>query len=197
VEETRLVIVAAERLLDTDLGPTVDRVSERVGDVRNTIDIVDSTLSLWRRLPGADSSEVLDLADTLLAKVRDLQQSIADFRANVQAAKEQATGRVVEVLTTPLNQVSSALDKVSTDLNALVLRIDEEQTRLATLTSQVLTAITVGAVVLTLAFLWIALAMAGLIIHAFGIYAGRDPLARWHKGNGQGKAPPVSQPTSA
>jgi hypothetical protein len=188
VEQTNLVLAAAEKLLDTDLTPAVERVNERASDVRDTIALVDQTISLWRRLPGARDNQLLATADELMGKVKALQQDLADFRSNVQSTKSQVTTEAVNKLTSPLNRVSTALGTVSTDLAAFGQRIDAEQAQLAALTQQVLTLITVGAIVLTLAFLWMALAQLGLFVHAYGIFTGRDPLARWHKAS-SGTAP--------
>ncbi|MGE5601600.1 MAG: hypothetical protein ACM30E_01035 [Nitrososphaerales archaeon] len=197
VEETNLVLAAAEKVLDTDLTPAVERINERVSDTRDTIAIIDQTISLWKRLPGARDNELLAKADELIGKVKALQQAVADLRANIQAAKSRVTTEAVNKLTTPLNRVSTALGSVSSDLTTFGQRIDEERAQLAALTSQVLTWITVGAVVLTLAFLWMALAQFGLFVHAYGVFTGRDPLARWHKGKESDGTAPAPQATGA
>jgi signal transduction histidine kinase len=195
VEQTTLVLVAAERLLDTDLTPAVERVTQTVSDIRDTVTIIESTIRLWQRLPGARDNELLATADTAVQKIRGLQQAVADTRTQIQTAKSQITAEAVGRLTTPLDRVSGALSTVGADLAQLDQRIDAEQAQLATLTSQVLTAITIGAVVLTFAFLWMALAQLGLFVHAYGIFTGRDPLARWHNRKGQGASASVPQAT--
>jgi hypothetical protein len=195
IEQTNLALAAAEKLLDTDLTPAVERVNERASDLRDTIAIVDRTISLWKMLPGARDSKVLAVADGIIEKIKGLQQAVADLRTNIQTTKSQVTTEAVNKLTTPLNRVSTALGAVSTDLATLGQRIDEEQAQLAVLTNQVLTLVTVAAVVLTLAFLWMALAQLALFVHAYGIFTGRDPLARWHKGKASSGTGPVPQTT--
>jgi hypothetical protein len=195
IEQTNLALAAAEKLLDTDLTPTVERVTERTADVQATIAMIDRTISMLQLLSGGEDSKLLTLADDVIEKVKTLQQSVADFSSNVQGAKSQATAQAVEKLTAPLNRVSTGLGAVSTDLAALDERIGSRQVQLATLTSQVLTGITLAAVALTLGFIWMALAQLALFVHAFGIFTGRDPLARWHKAKGSEEAEPVPQVT--
>ena len=188
VEETKLALVAAEQLLDTDLTPTIERVTERVSDLRDTIAMIDKTISLLSRLPGGGDNELLTVADSVIEKIKAADQAVQDFRTSVQDAKSQATAEAVNKLTTPLNRVSTGLGTLSSDLTTLGQRIDAEQAALAALTSRVFTAITLAAIVLTLAFLWMALAQVALFLHAYGLFTGRDPLARWHKGKDQGTA---------
>ncbi len=195
VEESKVALAAAEKLLDTDLTSGLQRVTERVSDLRATISVIDQTVSLMQRLPGGRDNQLLTTADAVIAKLKELDQAVQDFRTSVQDAKAQATAAVVEKVTTPLNRVSARLGEVSTDLATLNQRIAEEQSALATLTGQVLTGITLGAIVLTLAFLWMALAQLALFVHAWGIFTGRDPLARWHKRKSGADALPVPQAT--
>lgn len=182
VEETNLALVAAEKLLDQDLTPAIDRMNERVSDTRDTLAIAEQTIALMQMLPGSRDNKLLNLADEVIQKVRNLGQTLRDARISVSDAKSRVTGEAVSKLTAPLDKVSAALGEVNADLVGLDQRIDQRQEQLQVLSGQVLTAITLAAVALTLAFLWMALAQLGLFVHAYGIFTGRDPLARWHKG---------------
>lgn len=195
VEETKLALVAAEKLLDTDLTPTVQGVQDRVSELRATVSLIEQSLSLMRWLPGGRDNQLLATADTAITKLKELDQAVQDFRASVQGAKSQATAAAVNALTSPLNRVSERLATVSSNLAALNQRIAAEQAQLAALTAQMLNLITIGAIVLTLAFVWMALAQLALFVHAYGIFTGRDPLARWHKRKANADTAPVAQAT--
>ena len=81
----------------------------------------------------------------------------------------------------PLDRATTALTNVSDRLDQADQRLAQGRADLAKLAQDVITALTVAAVVGTLAFLWMALAQLGLFLHAYGVATGRDPLARWHR----------------
>ncbi len=189
IEETNLALVALEKLLDQDLSPTVEQITQRASDTRDTLTLAESTIRLMSLVPGSSDNKLLNLANEVIQKIRALDQAIQDARASIQGAKSQATADVVGKLTTPLGKVSEALGGVSADLAATSQRIDERQSQLAALADRVRLVITLLAVGFTLGLLWMALAQLALFVHAYGIFTGRDPLARWHKGKAQAVNP--------
>lgn len=195
IEETNLALVAMEKLFEQDLTPTVERITERAADTRDTLALAERTIRLMQLLPGSSDNQLLILADQVLQKIRDLDQAVQDTRASIQDAKSQVTTEAVGRLTAPLGAVSAALGGVSSDLAATSQRIDERQAQLVAFRDRLLLAVTLAAVVLTLALLWMALAQLGLFVHAYGIFTGRDPLAKWHKGAASAGTPaPLPQP---
>lgn len=180
IEETNLAIAAAELLLDRDLDPAVERINERAADIRATIAVIDTTLGLLQRLPVGGDNKVLATADSVIEQIKAASQDAADSRAALTAAKVKATNEVVTDLMARFDKTKQALDAASEDLNALAQRIDVWRADLTDLRDRVLVAITIGAVIITLALLWMAFAQAGLFVHAYGAFTGRDPLARWH-----------------
>lgn len=193
IEETNLVLAVAERLLDQDLTPAVERITDRVTDVRDTIGVIENSIRLMRRLPGGRDNELLTQADKLISEIKGLAQLVQDVRTTVQTTKSQATAEAVRRLTTPLDRVSQALAGANADVAGLNARIDSERAQLAAFTRRVLLGITLGAIVITVALLWMALAQLGLFLHAYGAFTGRDPLPGWHKGNKGDEAAPSLQ----
>jgi predicted nucleic acid-binding Zn-ribbon protein len=181
VEQTNLALVAAEELLGRDLSPTMERLTERVADLRDTLALADQTIGRLQRLPGSEDRRLLATADTVVGSITTVGQDLAELRGNIQGAKTQATVTVVNTLTDPLNRVSDRLVALSGQLTQLEQAIDSQQAALLVLRERLHGLITLVAIILTLAFLWLALAQLGLFVHAYGVFTGRDPLARWHE----------------
>ncbi len=127
------------------------------------ISVIDRTVSLMKFLPGSQDNKLLTLADTLLEKIKALGQAVQDIRTSIQDTKSQVTAEAVGRLTTPLGRASEALGTVSMDLTAMGQAVDARQAQLAALTQNVITGITLAALVLTLAFLWMAMAQLGAV----------------------------------
>jgi hypothetical protein len=180
VEQTNLAVVAAEELLDRDLTPAMEQLAERVTGLRDTIAMLDRTVSLWQLSPRSGDSKVLSTVDAVIGKFTTLDQTLTETRASIKAAKTQATETVVSTLTDPINRVTDRLGAVSGNLTELAQAIDAQQAELLVLRDRLHRLITLLAIVFTLAFLWMALAQLGLFVHAYGVFTGRDPLARWH-----------------
>ena len=194
-QDTNLVLTAAEAIFDKDLTPAVTRVRERGQDLRATIAVVDQTVSLWRRLPGQSDSKLLDTVDELVATLQSISQSIDDARAALKQAKTEKVDQIVTALTAPLNRINTGLGQVGARLELSNQRLAQGRDELAAVRDRINNALTLAAVLGTFALLWMALAQVALFVHAYGVFTGRDPLARWHR-RGQGQAAPVPQPAS-
>jgi hypothetical protein len=124
-----------------------------------------------------------------------IDQAIRETLLSVQQAKSTGIDRVVTTLTEPLNRADTALTAVSDRLTLSNQRFEQGRADLVALRDRVNNAITWAAVIGTFALLWMALAQLGLFLHAYGVFTGRDPLARWHR-RGQSEAAPVPLPAA-
>jgi X-X-X-Leu-X-X-Gly heptad repeat protein len=180
IKQTSLALVALEKLLDTDLSPTVTRITDGVSDVRDTISLLDRAISTLQFMNRRRDTPALDAADRILTQVKTVDQQVQDVSQSVKDTKTNAVDTAVTKVTSPLVRASDGLSTVSSGLSELQAGITERQAQLRVLTQQVITGITVAAVILTLALLWMLLAQVALFVHAYGMFTGRDPLARWH-----------------
>ena len=194
-EETNLLLVAAEAAFDKDLTPGLERLTERGQDLRETVSVIDQMISVMQRLPGQGDSKLIAIVDNLITTLQSLDQTITDTRDSIKQAKSAGIEKLVTTLMAPLDRATTALTNVSDRLDQADQRLAQGRADLAKLAQDVITALTVAAVVGTLAFLWMALAQLGLFLHAYGVATGRDPLARWH-GRDQRKAAVVAQPAA-
>jgi hypothetical protein len=194
-EETNLVLAAAEAAFDKDLTPGLQRLNERGQELRATVQLVDQTLSLMQRLPGGRDSKLLVAVDELITTLGEIDRAIKDAASSIQQAKSAGIDRLVTTLTAPLDRVNTALTAVSDRLTLSNQRFEQGRADLVALRDQVNSVITWAAVIGTFALLWMALAQAGLFLHAYGVFTGRDPLARWHRCGEQRNAP-VPQPAA-
>lgn len=194
-EETNLVLAAAEAAFDKDLAPGLQRLNERGQELRATVQLVDQTLSLMQRLPGGKDSKLIAGVDELITTLGQIDSAIKDAVSSIQQAKSAGIDKLVTTLTAPLERVNVAFTAVSDRLTLSNQRFEEGRADLVALRDQVNSLITWAAVIGTFALLWAALAQAGLFIHAYGVFTGRDPLARWHRRREQGVAP-VPQPSA-
>jgi hypothetical protein len=194
-EETNLVLATAEAAFDKDLRPGLQRLNERGQELRATVQLVDQTLSLMQRLPGGSDSKLLAAVDELLTTLGAIDQAIREALSSVQQAKSAGIDRIVTTLSGPLIRADTALTAVSDRLTLSNQRFEQGRADLAALRDRVNTIITWAAVIGTFALLWMALAQIGLFLHAYGLFTGRDPLARWH-GRGRSQPAPVALPAA-
>jgi hypothetical protein len=147
-------------------------------------------------LPGQGDSRLLDAFDDLIATLRSIDQTLKDARESISQAKSTSIDKLVTTLTAPLNRADSALTAVSDRLDQADQGLAQGRTDLTAFRDRVNNIFTWAAVIGTLVLLWMALAQIGLFIHAYGVFTGRDPLARWHK-RGAGQTAPLATPTAA
>ena len=188
VEQTSLVLVAAEQLLDKDLTPGVQRMHERVSELRDTIAFIDSTLNVVLRLPFSRDNRRLQLADAVIERLKIVDQGVQEIRQAASNTKSRATNTAENALTVSLQRTDTALGNLDDGLDNLQGRLNEERSQVPALHAQFNQILAWTAIGLTLGFLWMALAQAALFVHAYGVFTGRDPLARWHTGRAQESA---------
>jgi X-X-X-Leu-X-X-Gly heptad repeat protein len=196
IKQTSLALVALEKLLDTDLSPTVTRITDGVNDVRDTIRLLDRTISTLQFFNRNRETPALDTADRILEQVKAVDQQVQGISQSVKDTKANAVDTAVTKITSPLSRASDGLGEASAGLNELQTGITNRQAQLHVLTQQVISGITVAAVILTLALLWMAFAQVALFVHAYGSFTGRDPLARWHNAKPEIEPVPQPQPTA-
>lgn len=193
-EETNLILVAAEAAFDKDLTPGLQQITARGQELRATVQLVDQTLSLMRRLPGGRDSSLIGAVDELITTLRSIDQTVNDTRESIRQAKSASIDRVVSTLTGPLNRATAALTAIADRLIQADQRLTQGRSDLVALRDRVNNIITWAAVIGTFALLWMALAQLGLFLHAWGVLTGRDPLARWHR---RAQTPAASAPQPA
>jgi hypothetical protein len=194
-EETNIVLAAAEAAFDKDLGPGLQRLNERGQELRATVQLVDQTLSLMQRLPGGKDSKLLSAVDELIMTLDEIDRAIKDALSSIQQAKSAGIDRLVTTLSAPLERANTALTAVSDRLTLSNERFEQGRADLVALRDRVNNLITWSAVIGTFALLWMALAQLGLFLHAYGVFTGRDPLARWRR-RVASQPVPVPQPAA-
>jgi hypothetical protein len=185
VEQTSLVLVAAEQLLDKDLTPGVQRMHERASELRDTIAFIDSTLNVVLRLPFNRDNRRLLLADAVIDRLKVVDQRVREISQAVSNTKSQATNTAENAVTVALQRADTALGDLNNGLDSLQGRLNDERAQIPALHAQFNQIVSWTAIGLTVGFLWMALAQLALFVHAYGLFTGRDLLARWHTGRAQ------------
>jgi hypothetical protein len=188
VEQTSLVLVGAEQLLDKDLTPAVQRMHERANELRDTIAFIDSTLNVMLRLPFNRDNRRLLLADAVIDRLKVVDQRVQEISQAVSNTKSQATNTAENAVTVSLQRADTALGDLNDGLGSLQGRLNDERAQIPALHAQFNQVVSWTAIGLTVGFLWMALAQLALFVHAYGLFTGRDPLARWHAGRAQESA---------
>jgi chromosome segregation ATPase len=188
VEQTSLVLVVAEQLLDKDLTPGVQRMHERASELRDTIAFIDSTLNVVLRLPFNRDNRRLQLADAVIERLKVVDQRVQEISQAVSNTKSRVTDTAENALTVSLQRADTALGNLNDGLDSLQGRLNEERAQVPALHAQFNQIVAWTAIGLTVGFLWMALAQLALFVHAYGLLTGRDPLARWHTGHAQESA---------
>jgi hypothetical protein len=184
----RITGVFNERLL-----PSINTVREIFRPIREGVVAVNNSLEALNALPGVDlptltnQLEALDqqIAEVALA-VEQLQGNIADLRAGV----------VENVLVPFLERIEGITGTVTAlleNVNAYIGQLDNLQAAVTNLQARIPGTIDLISFVLSIVFIWLALAQTSLVLVAW-LYLRTGRLI-WASNIGdQGAAPPVVEP---
>jgi hypothetical protein len=172
-EENSVILQAIDQIAGTSLAPTVDNLQKAANDLYDKVVEVNSkveTLSLIPLFSGEGG--VLDKVSNMLTGVQEAMQSLANFSQAVSDTKSSITQKTVEVLTTPLNSLDNTLQNIQTAATEVQQKLGDLQTSVASFQSTVIFWLNIGAVLMTLLLLWIALSQYSLILHGWAMFKG-------------------------
>jgi hypothetical protein len=177
LNDTKLVVALAERLLDQDLSTEVNTLTTTLQSASETLQAAEDALNALNRLPFIDGeSGVFGTARQLVADLQAIQQNIRDTWQALQVKKENTIQTVVDTLTAPLIRLNAALTTASTHSRDIQARLSLAELRVPLLAGQAKTTITTMAIVATLFLLWAIISQ--VIVFRFALERYRAPAAK-------------------
>jgi len=172
-------LIVMDALLNSDLGPSIERLKELATNLRDTVATADQVISLLQRLPFSGSdNRLLASADAIVTRIQQFDQRLQAAKAALASAKSQAINNTVQALTAQLTNVSSDLQDLQNSVQQLTDRMTQAQARIPVLLDQFNRLVTGGILALTLVFFWMALSQVAVFLYAYRVFTGRDLFAR-------------------
>lgn len=182
------IISAGQTVAETSLVGTVvsNRVSEEtavaVGEARatvlaivETIYALDEAINAANRLPFVTlDGFVPTLVNDLVSGIEKLEADVTAFRAAVVQRREDLASTSVGFLTGLTSEVSGSVGEVQTSLDAVNTQLRQTSDRLAAAKVTLPRTFTLIALAATVAFLFIGLAFASLLLHSWAFTQNPD-----------------------
>ena len=178
VENTQVIADIVVKVEGT-ITPVLDQAAEGISAVGELFDSLVETIEKVNDLPLV-SIEIPggEAIEELSKSVDDIQNQIADTKSKVESIS-QLTQETVETLTTGFTNWEALIAKNLSMLEDYRGKIDEYQTRLAHLETNLPKWIDLASISLTVLLIWTAFAQVALFVLSWSFYKGEDLLARW------------------
>jgi hypothetical protein len=161
VQDNPVVLLAVNKALDGKLIPAIVQLDSTARDVYAGISKVEYALNalsdsfLFRDRDGVVKQTAAFLSG-VTSSMDELDSGLRDLQATATAQKSDITDRVVDRLTQPIQRVTRGVNAAQSMLTVIKAGLLSIQTRLSTARDQLLWAITLFTVFLTLLLAWLA-----------------------------------------
>jgi len=150
--------------IGVDLKPKIETTAEVIGNVRNTIISVNSTIETANSIPFVSvpslPMEQLIAVDQQLQEMVTIVKSLSDAIKDIEAGIVDRTATVIMV---PVERLSELVDQVQTPVETFVTNLAEVKTAVVKTNNRIPTLIDWASVVLTLILIWFILAQTSLL----------------------------------
>lgn len=165
IEKNSPVLDRITQILRDELEPTVTKIRDAFVKIEERVQTVNNAIEMLNALPGIQLS-TLDVqlegprekADLVFDAVQQLRQNIEDFRAGIV----QSLAPFMEKIDT----IAAFLERLEQDVNTYLGQVKNIQSALANAKVNIPSTIDRISLILSVIFLWIAIAQAGLILVA-------------------------------
>jgi len=150
--------------IGVDLKPKIETTAEVIGNVRNTIISVNSTIETANSIPFLSVPSLP--MEQLTALDQQLQEMVTTVKSLGDAIKDIETGivdRTATVIMVPVERLSELIDQVQTPVKAIKTNLAEVKTAVVNTNNRIPTLIDRASVVLTLILIWFILAQTSLL----------------------------------
>jgi membrane protein implicated in regulation of membrane protease activity len=163
IEANSPLVDKFNQLVNTNLAPSLEKVSTTAAAVHDAVVALNSKLELLNRLPNiqvptltSQLSAVSDRAQQAQTAVQDLQTSLTDVKSGLVTT-------VVAAVTQRTARIDAALARIQDTVNTYQATVTRTQRRVTATSNAVLLLIDVGTVSLTLLFIIFALGLVLLM----------------------------------
>ncbi len=153
-------LTALSERLDTRLAPTVENLQTVLAPVKDALVTINSVLAVANEVPFMrEQAPGLEDAQEAIENVLDMQADVQQLRTTLRAAAEGKadvlTDQTTAVLLRLAERIDTRLAKTQANLEAVQAKIQELQREIAARKARLLFLFNLGAVLITLAFIWI------------------------------------------
>jgi hypothetical protein len=175
VAGTSLVGVVVDNALSEETANALGEARATAVTIAETLFALEEAIQAANRLPfvtldGFAPNLVVEAADG----IRQLEASMTTFRATVQERREALVDTSVGVLTGLTADISGRIETVQTTLNAVDTQLGQTADQLAAAKISLPRTFTLIALAASVAFLFIGLAFASLLLHSWAFTQNPD-----------------------
>ncbi len=168
LKETSIVMTVISNTIGTELTPSIGQAKETAVTVKETTFALDQAITAVNELPfinldGFVATLISDVADGIIA----LENRVEELSQEVRARRENRVNEGVDFVTSYTTDLSSRIGDLQSKINEADARLGETSADLAALKISLPRTFTLITLAVNFVLLFIALAFASLIIHAW------------------------------
>ncbi len=181
-EENKPLLTGLSGAIKGALGPLLDKAQELMTSLSEAVAAVNSAIEAINAIPflSADIPEITAL-DELSQELESFSSEVQGLVTTIDEKSSEIINGVTSTLTTPLSKMGGTLDQMEATISGLSQQVGDVQQGLSNLQSAVPKWLTLGAVVFTVGWLWLALSQAALFVLGWRGFSGLDILPRKQK----------------
>jgi hypothetical protein len=180
--ENPVVLTALSERVDLGIGPAVSDLSDTVQSIRETLIGVQQTMEAINSLPFVSLGDNLpggEKLNELSAGITALTEGIQEMRDGIREAKAGAAAEVVLRIGKATARVDAGLARIETSTTGMSGRVSETRSEVSAFQARVTLWLDLGAVALTLLFLWFLFVHVVIFVLGLSLLRDRNLFARW------------------
>ncbi len=158
------------------IAPKIESARATTGAIVNSVVALNDTLVAANEIPFVDVPTLDTQLDTLNTRVGEVEQSVADTRAEMLALRENRVSQPVDRITTLTGNTTDRLNAAQTSVSTAETEIGTFAQQISAVNARVPGILDLISIAVTLVFLWLVFAQVGLIVHAYWYLKGHSPL---------------------
>jgi hypothetical protein len=180
--EKPVVVTALAERLDLGIGPAVSDLRDTVQEVRETLIAIQNAIQAVNALPFVSLGEDLPRGEKLTALsegITALDEGVQAMRDGVREAKSEAAAEVVLRVGKATARVDAGLESIETATTGMTGQVSEVRSEVAAFQARVILWLDLGAVALTVLFLWLLFAHVVTFVFGLSLLRDKNLFARW------------------
>jgi hypothetical protein len=168
------VLAAISETVAARLQPQIDQARESISNTVDFVTGVNQSIVAVNKLPGVNLPTLADAKQALQPRVTTLSDKLRGLRSNFQdmvQGKVQATADRINGLLTSLD---NALQDLQSAINAYIARVQQAQGNVTNLQGNIDSWITIGWIVGTIFWLWVAISQVVMIVYGWSLVRGKS-----------------------
>jgi hypothetical protein len=156
------------------LGPQIEQAQESISNTLQFITGVNQSIVAVNKLPGVDLPTLSDASDALQPRVTALSDKLQGLRTNLQSMVQGRLQVTSDRINSLLTDLDSALQGVQSTVNTNIGRVQQAQTRATGAQDNLNSWITIGWIVATIFWLWVAISQVVMIMYGWSLFRSKS-----------------------